>query len=136
MKSEDYARIPLDPAPSGLRTAPDPPQHRIESKRHLLTEEMLLYFGEICPALAERCERAIIELPHRDRREAAKCLQTLCSVSNETNRELATALAADNGHATIELLDRALASIEHLRQIAQTITQRIDKITKTRPEEP
>jgi hypothetical protein len=112
-------------------------QHRIESKRHLLTEETLLYFGETCPALAEHCAIAIVELRPRDRREAAKCLQTLCSVSNETNRELAAArLAASRGHATIKLLDRALASIEHLRKIAQTVTQRIDELTETCPEKP
>jgi hypothetical protein len=137
MKSKDSARTPLYAVPSVLRTAPDLPQrqslmqHRIESKRHLLTNEMLLYIGETCPALAERCEIAIVELPPRDRREAAKCLQTLCSVSNETNRELAAArLAASKGHATIQLLDRALASIEHLRKITQTVTQRIDELTE------
>jgi hypothetical protein len=54
MKSKDSARTPLHAVPSGIRTAPDLPQrqslmqHRIESKRHLLTEEMLLYFGETC----------------------------------------------------------------------------------------
>ena len=138
MKSKDSAKTPLHAVPNGLRTVPDLPQrqslmqHRIESKRHLLTEEMLLYFGDTCPALAERCEVAIVDLPPHDRREAAKCLQTLCSVSNETNRELAAArLAASEGHATIKLLDRALASIEHLRKIAQTVTQRIDELTET-----
>jgi acyl-CoA reductase-like NAD-dependent aldehyde dehydrogenase len=136
MKSKDSARTLVYAVPNGLRTAPDLPQrqslmqHRIESKRHLLTKEMLLYIGETCPALAERCE-TIVELPPRDRREAAKWLQTLCSVSNETNRELAAArLAASKGHATINLLDRALASIEHLRRIAETVRQRIDELTE------
>ena len=35
----------------------------IDGKRNLLVEEMLRYFGETCPALAARCEIAIIGLP-------------------------------------------------------------------------
>ena len=38
-------------------------QNEIDGKRNLLAEEMLRYFGETCPALAARCEVAIVGLP-------------------------------------------------------------------------
>jgi hypothetical protein len=76
--------------------------HRIEGQRHLLTEEMLRYFGETCPALAERYEIAIVGLPPLGRREAAGWLQTLCAVSKETNRKLRL-LASQPARDTLRL---------------------------------
>ena len=52
-------------------------QNGIDGKRNLLAEEMLRYFGETCPALAARCEIAIVGLPPLVRREVAGRLQTL-----------------------------------------------------------
>ena len=63
----------------------------IDSKRSLLAEEMLSYFGETCPALAARCEVAIIGLPPLARRDVAERLLTLRAVTNEANRELTAA---------------------------------------------
>ena len=60
----------------------------IDGKRNLLVEEMLRYFGETCPALAARCEIAIVGLPPLARREVAGRLQTLITIANETNRGL------------------------------------------------
>ena len=102
----------------------------IDGKRNLLVEEMLRYFGETCPALAARCEIAIVGLPPLARREAAGRLQTLGAVTNETNRELAAArVAVVRGQAPAErLLDRALASIEHLSEVAQTMTRWMDEL--------
>lgn len=38
-------------------------QEGIVSKRNLLAEEIQHYFFEACPALAARCEVAIVRLP-------------------------------------------------------------------------
>jgi hypothetical protein len=105
-------------------------QDGMEGKRHLLAKEMLRYFWETCPALAARCEVAIIYLPPLARREVAGRLQTLAAVANETNRELAAARAAiTRGPAPAELpLDRALASIEHLSEVALATTRRMDEL--------
>jgi 16S rRNA G527 N7-methylase RsmG len=102
----------------------------INGKRNLLAEEMLRYFGETCPALVARCNVAIVHLPRLARREVAGHLRTLRAVTNETNRELATSRAAViNGQASAEvLLDRALASIEHLSEVAQTMTRWMDGV--------
>ena len=102
----------------------------IDGKRNLLAEEMLRYFGETCPALAARCEIAIVGLPPLARREAAGRLQTLGAITNETNRELAAArVAVTKRQAPAELLfDRALASIEHLSEVAQAMTRWMDEL--------
>jgi hypothetical protein len=105
-------------------------QNGIDGKRNLLAEEMLRYFGETCPALAPRYEVAIVGLPPLARREVAGRLHTLWAVTNETNRELSAArVAVARGQAPAELLfDRALASIEHLSEIAQTMTRWMDEL--------
>ena len=91
---------------------------------------MLRYFGETCPALVARCEVAIVGLPLLARREVAGRLQALKSIANETSRELAAArVAVTRRQAPAELLlDRALASIEHLREVAQSMTLWIDEL--------
>src|SRR5438309_10350206 len=116
MKGKDAARTSLHAVPSRLRTMHDLParqsviHHRIEGKRQLLAEEILHYFGDTCPALAKRCETAIVGLRPPGRREAANCLQTFSAACNEASRELAAArFAASTGHVTVELLDRARA---------------------------
>jgi hypothetical protein len=60
-------------------------------------------------------------------------LQALEAVTNETNRELkASQLAAGEGRESTEhLLDRALASVEHLTEIAQAMMRRLDEFLKT-----
>jgi hypothetical protein len=105
----------------------------IDSKRNLLAEEMLSYFGETCPALAARCEVAIIGLPRLARRDVAEQLLTLRAVTNEANRELTTArITVVTGQAPAELLlDCALASIEHLSEVAQATVRRMDELLKT-----
>jgi hypothetical protein len=135
MKGKVTARTSLHAIPSRLRTMHDLPErqsvihHRIEGKRQLLTEEILHYFGDTCPALAKRCETAIVGLRPPGRREAANCLQMFSAVSNEANRELAAArFAASTGHLTVELLDRARASIQHLDEVAQAVAHRIDEL--------
>jgi hypothetical protein len=104
-------------------------QNGIDGKRNLLAEEVLCYFWETCPALAARCGCAIVGLPPLARREVIGRLLTLRAVTSETNRELAAArVAVTKGQAPDELLlDHALASIEHLTEIAQTMTRWMDE---------
>jgi hypothetical protein len=104
-----------------------------ESQRTLLAEEMLRYFGETYPALAASCEAAIARLSRHDRREIVGHLQKLRAVTNETNRVLvATCVAATWDRASSELLfGHALASIEHLSEIAQAVAQRMDELMRT-----
>ena len=104
-------------------------QKGIDGKRNLLAEEMLRYFGETCPALAARCEVAIVGLPPLARREVVARLRTLRAVTNETNRELAASrVAVTTGQDPADLIDRALASIEHLSEVAETMTLWMDEL--------
>jgi hypothetical protein len=107
----------------------------IDGKRKLLAEEVWRYFGETCPALAARCGYAIVGLPPLARREVVLRLLTLRAVTSEINRELAAArVAVTKGQAPDELLlDHALASIEHLSEIAQTMMRLMDELMMTRP---
>jgi hypothetical protein len=56
-------------------------------------------------------------------------------VINETNVELRAARAAvTKGQASAELLlDRALASIEHINEVAQAITRQLDDLVRNPP---
>jgi hypothetical protein len=107
----------------------------IEGKRTLLVAEMLRYFGETRHALAARWAVAIVGLPPLALREPAGRLLTLEVVANETNRELRAARAAvTKGQASAEfLLDRALASIEHLSEVAQAMTRQLDDLVRNHP---
>src|ERR1700746_403432 len=138
MKGKDAATTPLYAVPSRLMMVRDLPrgqpvtQDGIEGKRHLLAEEMLGYFGETCPALAARCEVAIIGLPPLARRDVTERLLTLRAGTNEANRALTAArVTVATGKAPEESpLDRALASIEHLSEVAPATTRRMDELLK------
>ena len=105
----------------------------IDGKRNLLAEEMLSYFWETCPALAARCEVAIVALPPLARREVVRRLQTLRAVTNETNRELAASrVAVTRGQVPADVIDRALASIEHLSEVTQAIKLWMDELLEAR----
>ena len=102
----------------------------IESKRKLFATELQRYFGETCPALVARWEAAIVGLAPPALRELAGRLQALEIVTDETNWELSAAqVAATEGQASTELLlDRALASMEHLNEVAQAMTRRLEEL--------
>jgi hypothetical protein len=95
-------------------------EEAIWRKHELLAAEMRRYFLETCPALTARWKTAIVGLAPPVLRELARRLQALEAVTNETDRELkASHLAAGEGRQSAEhLLDRALASIEHLTEVA------------------
>jgi hypothetical protein len=66
-------------------------------------------------------------------RDLAVGLRELETVTNDTNHELAVArLATVKGRESAEqLLDRALASMEHLNEISAVMTRRLDALLKT-----
>ena len=104
----------------------------IERKRRLLAVELQRYFGETCPALAARCEAVIIGLPPPVLRELASRLQEFEAVTEETNRQLEAAQAAafEDEESPELVLDRALASLEHLNELAEAITKHLDELPK------
>ncbi len=105
---------------------------KIKDKRERLVAELRRYFGDICPALTARWEMAIVASAQPVRRELTRHLQALELVTNETSHELETAyLAAITDQESAEfLLDHALTSMEHLCEIAQAMTERLDELQK------
>lgn len=103
--------------------------NRIEDKRQLLMAELQRYFGETCPALAA----AIVGLAPGVLRELSGRLQTFGALMDETNRQLkaAQATAFENQESAETLLDRARASLEHLNEVAQSITRDLEELPKT-----
>jgi hypothetical protein len=71
-------------------------------------------------------------LPPSILRELAGRLQELEAVTNETNRELkAAGLATAEGRESAEhLLNRALALMDHLTEVAEDMTRRLDELLK------
>ena len=66
-------------------------------------------------------------------RELAGRLQELEAVTNGTNRELkAAGLATAEGRESAEhLLNRALTLIDHLSEVAEDMTRRLDDLLKS-----
>jgi hypothetical protein len=65
-------------------------------------------------------------------RELAGRLQELEDVTNQTNRELRAAYdaTAEESDSAEYLLDRAVASLEHLGEVAETMTRRLGELLK------
>jgi hypothetical protein len=105
-------------------------EEAIRREHELLATEMQRYFLETCPALTARWKTAIVGVAPPVLRELARRLQALEAVTNETNRELkASHVAPGEGRESAEhLLDRALASMEHLREVAEEMMRRLDEL--------
>jgi len=105
---------------------------RLEDRRQLLGAELQRYFGETCPALAARWQAAIVGLAPPILRELAGRLQEFEAVTDETNRQLKAAQAAafEDQESAETLLDRALASLERLNEVAEAITRHLDELPR------
>jgi hypothetical protein len=103
-----------------------------ENKRKLLAAELQRYFGERYPALTARWEAAIVGLVSPVLRELAGRLQAFETLTTQVNRELTTGLVAtaESTASAEPLLDRALASLEHLNEAAEAIMGRLDELQK------
>jgi hypothetical protein len=104
----------------------------IRRKQERLAAEMTRYFGETCPALATRWKSAVIGLAPSILQELAVRLRELETVTNQTNLELEAAqVAAIEDHVPAEhLLDRALASMERLSEVAEAMMRWLDVLPK------
>ena len=107
-------------------------EEAIPRKHDLLATAMHYYFWHTGPELTARWKEAMLGLPPSVLRELAGQLQELEAVTNETNREQkAAGLATAEGRESPEhLLNRVLASMEHLNEVAQAMTRRLDELLK------
>jgi len=106
-------------------------EEAIRRKQELLALELQRYFGETCPELTAKWDLAIIGLAPSLLRELAGRLQELEGISNRANRKLNAAygLATTKGREAAEsLLDRALATMERLREVAEDLNRRVDQL--------
>jgi galactokinase len=74
----------------------------------------------------------MLGLPPSILRELAGRLRELEAVTNETNRALKAAdlATAEGRESTEHLLNRALASMEHLNEVAEDTTRLLDELLK------
>jgi hypothetical protein len=105
----------------------------IRRKRELLAAELYAYFWHTNKELTARWTEAMLRLSPAGLRDLAVELRELETVTDQTNLELEAAhrAAAEGCEPTESLLDRALASIEHLSEIAEAMTRRLDGLLKT-----
>ena len=107
----------------------DPVADGFDAKQKLLEAELRRYFGETCPALVARWQAAIAGLAPPFLRELAGRLQELDEVTQKINRQLRVALRpVAEGGSTEPIVDQALASLEHLNEIAESMMQRLDEL--------
>jgi hypothetical protein len=111
-----------------------PDDEAIERKHKLLAAETYEYFWNVCPELTAQWKQAMLTLPPSVLRDLAVEIQHLKAVTNAANRQLSAAAragASTGGFAPEALLDRALASMENLREAADTMTRLPDELLKT-----
>src|SRR5690349_19004749 len=101
-----------------------------ENKQDLLTAELHRYFGETCPALVMRWEKkALTGLVPPFLRELSARLRELDEATPETNRQLRVALRpVYEGGSTEQVVDQALASLEHLNEMVSEMMRRLDEL--------
>jgi hypothetical protein len=107
-------------------------EEAIRRKHDLLAAEMRHYFWNICPELTARWKDAMLGLPPSVLRELAGRLQEFEDFTNQTNRELRAVheTDAEDRESVEQLLDRALASLEHLGEVANAMTRRLEELLK------
>ena len=100
-----------------------------DRRQELLEAELRRYFGEKCPALVARWQAAITGLAPPFLRELGARLRELDEVTQEANRQLRVALRpVAEGASTEPIIDQALASLEHLNEIAESMMRRLDEL--------
>ena len=108
-------------------------EEAIRRKHNLLAAQMHHYFWDVCPELTARWKRAMLTLPPSVLRDLAVEIQHLEAVTNAANQQLNAAAhpgAVGGGEPVEGLLDRALASMENLRESADTMTRLLDELSK------
>jgi hypothetical protein len=104
----------------------------IQRKHKLLAAETYEYFWNVCPELTARWKQAMLTL-RPGVRDLAVEMQQLEAVANAANQQLSAAVRAGasvGGFPPEALLDRALSSMENLREAADTMTRLLDELLK------
>jgi hypothetical protein len=108
-------------------------EDEIQRKRDRLAAETNDYFWHTCPELTARWRQAMLTLPPSVLRDLAVEIQHLEAVTNAANQQLNAAAhpgAVGGGEPVEGLLDRALASMENLREAAEMMTRLLDELLK------
>ena len=101
----------------------------LDRKQELLEGELMRYFGQKCPALVARWQVAITGLAQPFLCELGERLRELDEVTQETSRELRVALRPiAEGVSTEPVINGALASLEHLNEIVDSMMRRLDEL--------
>ena len=98
----------------------------IQRKRERLAAETYEYF----PALTERWRQAMFTLPPSVLQDLSAEIKNLEAVTKWTNQQLHAALGA-GGEPPEDLLDRALASIERLNEVAHMMMRLLGELLKS-----
>ncbi len=108
-------------------------EEAIRRKRERLTIETHEYFWIVCPELTARWKEAMLRLPPSVLSDPVNELQGLELVTRRASLELGKAHAGgvDGAVPVGDLLDRALASMEHLREAADTMTRLLEELLKS-----
>jgi hypothetical protein len=110
-----------------------PDDDAIERKRERLAAETYEYFWNVCPELTAQWKQAMFTLPPSVLQDLAVEIKHLEAVTNVANQQLNAAAhpgAVGGGEPVEGLLDRALASMENLREAADTMTRLLDELLK------
>ena len=102
-------------------------EETIRRKRERLAAETYEYFWNVCPELTAQWKQAMLTLPPSVLRDLAVEIKNLEAVTKWANQQLHAALGA-GGEPPEDLLDRALASMENLREAADTMTRLLDEL--------
>ncbi len=102
----------------------------IRRKQRLLAMELERYFGQTCPELTAKWNLAIPGLQPSLRRELTRRLQDFERVTNLVNRELIAAYgsATAKGESAESVLDRALAALERLTEVADDLNRMVNEL--------
>jgi hypothetical protein len=107
-------------------------EETILRKRERLAAETYEYFWNVCPELTARWKRAMLTLAPSVLRDLAVEIKRLGAVTNAANQQLHAAhlVIIAGSEPAEDLLDRALASMEHLSEAADTMTRLLDELLK------
>jgi hypothetical protein len=103
-------------------------------KRKRLAEETYEYFWNVYPELTAQWKQAMFTLPPSVLRDLAVEIQHLEAITNAANQQLSAAARAGalaDGMPPQDLLDRALASMENLREAADTMMRLLEEMLKS-----
>ena len=105
-------------------------EEAIQRKRERLEAETHEYFWNVCPELTTRWKEAMLTLSPSVLQDLAVELRGLELATNRASQALGPGhVEAEAGKVPVEeLLDRALASMEHLHEAVDTMIRLLDEL--------